>query len=295
MNRKELLKIINGSDNMKLIEDDNRFQRRITGIITLAKKTGDDGYIRDYSIINSIGQEFSGICFRRFENSSGDELTIEIREGAIRRCKETDFTAIQFGSVINSCGVIEYFFMSEDGKFVKVKPKDHRNFRPNGLIAETPTEFIEYLLTKEYDYHIPVTEETYDKLREAGWYEGRRVDISEIVKAAEEHNVVLTKEQKSFLEEFAGLESPDPNCKHGFCIEAKYREHQYYYDNPRDWDDDYFDDIDKNSDEYKRVPVRIGSFSRNMEFLELSPEGLLMNLGNVIGRTVMEGWECILN
>lgn len=291
MNRSQLLKIIDESDNMSLMDDEYAFPGILQKIIDNNEQTKFAEHIKDYSKIKAFAEEFNGISFLKNETISGDEIAVYIGFGGIHYCKEEEFAAIYIGHVINDCGFIEFLFMTEDSRFLR--SLNERLFIKNDdIIAYNTEELIEYLLTKEYDYHIPITEETYEKLCEAGWYEGRRVDISQIIKATQEHNVILTQEQRRFLEEFAGLKSPDPDSKHGFYVLDKYNKKIHVYENPRD--DEYFGDLDRNSDEYKRVTVRIGSCCRTMMYLELSPDGLLLCDGSAVGRTVMEGWQILL-
>lgn len=49
-------------------------------------------------------------------------------------------------------------------------------------------------------------ETTIKYLREAGWYEGRKVDITDMVKLLEEDGYVVFDAAKHFLEEFGDLE-----------------------------------------------------------------------------------------
>lgn len=62
------------------------------------------------------------------------------------------------GEVRNACGLIERFYMAEDGRIGKVNEPRGKGwlFDNNGWISYDIDDFLNYLLTKEYDYHIPI-------------------------------------------------------------------------------------------------------------------------------------------
>ena len=88
-------------------------------------------------------------------------------------------------------------YMSESGRF----------YLDNGMvIAENSDDFL--IKALEYDYDVPVVidERIFDVLGEAGWYKGRKIDISELEKDCAELGIFLTPKQKEFYEEFGRFE-----------------------------------------------------------------------------------------
>lgn len=187
----------------------------------------------------------------------------------------------ELGSVSGDSGLIEQLYMTEECQYVSLKKVD--DTIKDTVIANCSDEFISYLLTKEYDYHITVTEITYKKLCEAGWYEGRQVDISAILKKAEKRGTQLSEKQVLFLKEFSGLKSPDTTAAKGFFIADGNELYDHFFEYSED------DPIQGSS------PIIIGFCCSDMITLELSAAGLLLKEGEPTGRTVMEGWEILLN
>ena len=232
--------------------------------------------------------EFNEIEFYRTESVSKDVLHITLRLRSAATDPDSGELIFYIGSAVNSCGTIERFVLSENGSFGAVSDTEKIRY-----ISDSAERFFEYILTKEYDYHITVTEDTYKKLREAGWYEGRRADISSIISAVKANNVELTEAQKEFLREFVGIESPEPFDQHSFYVADgnTYRGMDGFYENPYQ-----NNDAPNNSNTVSQtVTVRVGWCDGFTTELGLSPDGLIVHDSSVIGRTVMEGWQILLN
>ena len=90
------------------------------------------------------------------------------------------------------------FFMSETGSFYDEKHKK---------ITDDIDTFLEYFLGLPCDYHEQPDEKTYQALRDGGWYEGRKVDITAVIERCRELGTELTETQKKVLSEFAGIET----------------------------------------------------------------------------------------
>ena len=293
MNRQEFLYKINSSPNME-IEIVHEFTPKYEkDFFQRLEDLGRKNIIQNPDKIIKFAKNFSRICFSRTEIKSKDTIKIDIQLSTAFYNEELEMSIAYIGEVKNSCGVIERFYMSEDGRIGRAKETkvSRWNFDNNGWISYNVDDFIDYLLTKEYDYHIPISERTYQKLHEAGWYKGRNVDISNIIKECEEHNVTLTQPQKNFLSEFAGIGTSNIYGKEGFFVDDgnyKFGWKSYcLWDNPNnDWD---YCPFDKNSKEYRTITVVIGLYYDCSCDIELSPEGLIG------GRTIMEGWELILS
>lgn len=86
--------------------------------------------------------------------------------------------------------------MSEAGDFYNEKHEK---------IADNVDDFLEYFLDVSCNYHESPSERTYQMLRDAGWYEGRRIDISELITECEKDNVFLTDKQKEFISKFGNI------------------------------------------------------------------------------------------
>ena len=60
-------------------------------------------------------------------------------------------------------------------------------------------------MTVEFDYHPIIEERVYEVLRKAGWYEGRRIDISDFNEEMKRRGFLLSQAQLDFLSEFCGI------------------------------------------------------------------------------------------
>lgn len=93
--------------------------------------------------------------------------------------------------------VIERFYLSEDGCFWD---ENHK------LRFQSEEELFDYLMSVEYDFHPVISEKTYEMMRHFGWYEGRRVDTSELERELKKHDITLSQIQLDAISEFSGLE-----------------------------------------------------------------------------------------
>ncbi|MDE6539520.1 MAG: SUKH-3 domain-containing protein [Ruminococcus sp.] len=158
-------------------------------------------------------RDYGSFSFRRTEKISGDVITFDC--SPLQWCnywKDLKQIAFNIGDFENSSGDIERFYMLEDGSFYNYDRKK---------IADNTPDFLDYITTVEYDYHAPISENTYRRLKEAGWYEGRKIDISGLVKECEKDGVFLTEPQKRFIEEFGGLEGSREDMCYWFYISDK--------------------------------------------------------------------------
>ncbi len=145
-------------------------------------------------------------------NSASGSITLRLEElkqnptilwALILRCvlasefwNDIGRTLFYGGYIDGIAGVIKIIYVSSDGKFY-----DHKH----ELIAANEEDFLDYLLSVEFDFHPVIKECVYDTLREAGWYEGRCVDVTELNDKFKEVNVSLSQAQLDFLKEFSGI------------------------------------------------------------------------------------------
>lgn len=139
------------------------------------------------------------VYFSRYEKISDDKLKIDISGNQWKTGFWEDIGqyASQVAVIRNCAFTIEEFYISQDGRFWD---GDHK------LRFEREEDLFDYLMTIEYDYHPVISEKTYEMLRHFGWYEGRRVDTSELEKELKNHNIILSQIQLDVIREFGGLE-----------------------------------------------------------------------------------------
>lgn len=109
------------------------------------------------------------------------------------------------GFIENCAGRIDELYMSEEGKFYS---------RTHMLIAKNEKDFFDFLTTVEYDFHPVIKDRVFDVLRKAGWYEGRRVDVSSFSNEMKSRGITLSQAQLDFLSEFGGIHF---SCGNEYC------------------------------------------------------------------------------
>lgn len=152
----------------------------------------------DINAVIDFGKWVDHISFKRSEINSDDILDFNIT-----LCIESsefwldiNRTVFYGGYIRGLAGIIKTIYISTDGRFY-----DHKH----ELIAANEEDFFDYLLSVEFDFHPVIKECVYNALREAGWYEGRCVDITKFSSELERVNINLSKAQLDFIKEFSGI------------------------------------------------------------------------------------------
>ena len=253
--------------------------------------------IDDSEIILQFSRKYENIYFSRIENESNDKLTILICPSAAP-CDLKHYSVnkevIRVAYVKNASGIIQHIFMSQQGHF----------YSQDGLlIADGEDDLLQYLLTVEFDYHAAISELTYKLLKEAGWYEGRRKKIDNAIAYYEQSGTPLSASQIAFLEEFGDIKGVDsrgdlfvthidPKC---YFSHAKNKIISYHKRHTLD-SPEYMSPINLVAFRENVDMLRVGYIGNLMIPLWLSSDGrLFADQGVQLGRTIMEGWQKILN
>lgn len=154
--------------------------------------------------IQAFLKEFTYIIldFTYKETHDYKKVLIQVEKRSIIHL-EDNTAAVRIADMWNSSKRIIKFYMSESGAFYnesKVK------------ITDNTDDFLEYLLNVRCDEHEEISEETYEKLRKLGWYEGRKTDITQLIKDCEENGIYLTDIQKEIMSEFGGIRGYYSDC-----------------------------------------------------------------------------------
>ena len=188
--------------------------------------------------------------------------------------------------ISNASGSIETLFMNEVGEFFNSKTE---------LIADNEEGFFEYLFNVEYDYHAPIMPQTLEILKNAGWYEGRKTDISRLISKYQKEGLTLSDAQIDFMQEFGGIKGNDSNDEEfEVCIEPKYSE--FRKSQPLD---------SKDLTTYRTLNIvgnrenvdflLAGTMGNGMANFWISTDGrLFADQGVQMGRTIMEGFQWFL-
>ena len=152
----------------------------------------------------------------------------------------------------------------------------------------------EYLLSDESIQPINILPQTYNMLKTAGWYEGRNIDVSEVVDKFKKDGTSLTDVQIAFLQEFGGIKGKSEN-RECFEIFIDAEDYQFKKSKPPTKEDMYsYGSLNVTGYEEKIDFLLVGAYGNFMVNLWISSDGrMFSDLGEQLGRTIMEGWQKI--
>lgn len=175
---------------------------------------------------------------------------------------------------------IEAFYMNSAGVIINQNQLQ---------IASNLDNFWNYLIEKEYDFHPIISDDVYNVLKQAGWYEGRQIDIDPLLEECMEDDVFPTDIQIAFVEEFGGIKGMDLN-NFGFLIGSS-REKRC------------FANIAKRTvrteekwilNNYGSETICVGFCNDGADQIWLTPFGQIIVRQEAVGRTIIEGINCLL-
>lgn len=155
--------------------------------------------------VMELVKEYGNFYIDRIEHGSSDRLRFYFMPcfNSTKYWSEFDQYAVFIGTIVNSdCRnfsddyTIESAYLLNDGCYYNQSKKK---------IADSIEQIFDYFMRVEYDYHAPVSQNTYERLKTGGWYEGRKVDVSGLFAECAENGITLTDCQKAFFEEFSGI------------------------------------------------------------------------------------------
>lgn len=153
----------------------------------------------------------------------------------------------------------------------------------------------EYLLSDESIQPINILPQTYNILKTAGWYEGRNIDVSKVVDKFKKDGTSLTDVQIAFLQEFGGIKGKSEN-RECFEIFIDAEDYQFKKSKPPTKEDMYsYGSLNVTGYEEKIDFLLVGAYGNFMVNLWISSDGrMFSDLGEQLGRTIMEGWQKIV-
>lgn len=175
---------------------------------------------------------------------------------------------------------IEAFYMNSAGVIINQNQLQ---------IAGNLDNFWNYLIEKEYDFHPVISDDVYNVLKQAGWYEGRQIDIDTLLEECMEDDVFPTDIQIAFIQEFGGIRGTDLNDM-GFLI-GNTREDRCYANIAKQ---PLLTEEKRILNSYGADTLCVGYCNDGEDQIWLSPYGQLIVRQKVLGRTIMEGINCIL-
>ena len=181
---------------------------------------------------------------------------------------------------------------------------EHNCFRIEGspIIAYSDEELFRYMMSEDSILPIKILPETFEKLQSFGWYEGRSIDIGNIIERFQSDGIPLTDKQKQFLQEFGGIKGFD-TANEEFIIYDSIRMPKCVRDNIV-----YFTPkapIQKDMHSYSSFNIvaynnninllRVGEIGNGVMPIWISAEGKLFRDDGVqLGRTAIEGVQTLI-
>lgn len=282
MTKEELIKIIKNKAIFISSEE--------IDISVVKEKLNQYSEIRNNTLMVQFAQKYHMIIFEKIEKVSKDRLHIQIypftSPKTIAEWQGENKNVMGVAWISNVSGSIETLFMNERGEFFNSKTE---------LIANNEDKFFEYLLSVEYDYHAHIMPKTLDILKKAGWFEGRKTDISDLISKYKKERIELSNSQISFMQEFGGIKGKDTNDEEfEICINPKYS--IFKKRRPFSKDDlKSYNPLNVVGNKENVDFLLAGSMGNNMIDFWISSDGrMFSDLGEQLGRTIMEGWQKIV-
>ena len=161
------------------------------------------------------------------------------------------------------------------------------------MIAENITDFWEYIMEKEYDYHPIITDDVINLLRGAGWYEGRKINIDALLEECMEDDVFPSDIQIAFVQEFGGLRGSALIEDVGFCF-ASERMRRCFKNITNIAKEQVYTLERRILHEYGADTLCVGYGNEGDFQIFLTADGQLLIRNIKVGSTIWEGIQCIM-
>ena len=247
--------------------------------------------VRD-RVMDLIAQ-YGYFCFTKQEKKSGDALSFAFLPLYYTLYHDFHEQTALIGGYRN-CSCSLYF--SKTTMFIESFYMDSAGFIRNQnqhLIAENISDFWEYIIEKEYDYHTPISDDVMRIMRNAGWYEGRRINIDALLEECMEDDVFPSDKQIAFVQEFGGLRGSGLIEDVGFCFASK-RMRRCFQNISNIAKKDVNSLERKILHEYGADTLCVGYGNEGDFQIFLTAEGQLLIRDIKVGRTIWEGIQCIM-
>lgn len=175
---------------------------------------------------------------------------------------------------------IEAFYMNSAGVIINQNQLQ---------IAGNLDNFWNYLIEKEYDFHPVISDDVYNVLKQAGWYEGRQINIDPLLEECMEDDVFPTDIQIAFIQEFGGIRGTDLNNT-GFLI-GNTREDRCYANIAKQT---LLTEEKRILNSYGADTLCVGYCNDGADQIWLTPFGQIIVRQKAVGRTIIEGINCLL-
>lgn len=168
-------------------------------------------------------------------------------------------------------------------------------YEDGGFIAIDAQGLYEYMASDNSVLPPRILSDTMQYLHQAGWYENRAIDVSQIVSYFNENGMLLADCQMAFLQEFGGLKGIDQKGN-AFEIYEEPKKMRYLKGRkPTPADRRSFGNLNRIAFEERLELICVGTIGNLMVPLWITSDGrLFSDQGKQLGRTIMEGWQEIL-
>ena len=238
--------------------------------------------------------EYGWFHFRKTESISGDELRFNFFPLYYPYYLENNQNRAAFLAGYRNCSCslygnertryIESFYIDAAGF---IRNQDHQ------LIAESITDFWEYIIEKEYDYHPEISDDVMRVMRSAGWYEGRRINMDALLEECMDDDVFLSDKQIAFIEEFGGLGGNALLEGLQFFFPSK-RMRRCFQNIANSAKEQVWTLEREILRDYGADTICVGYGNEGDFQLFLTTDGQLLIRSMKVGRTIWEGIQCIL-
>ena len=244
--------------------------------------------------ITELLSEYGWFRFTKKESISGDELNFFFLPLYYPYYLENNQNRAAFLGGYRNCSCS--FYGNEGTRYIESFYIDAAGFiwnQDHRLIAENITDFWEYIMEKEYDYHPIITDDVINLLRGAGWYEGRKINIDALLEECMEDDVFPSDIQIAFVQEFGGLRGSALIEDVGFCF-ASERMRRCFKNITNIAKEQVYTLERRILHEYGADTLCVGYGNEGDFQIFLTADGQLLIRNIKVGRTIWEGIQCIM-
>ena len=244
--------------------------------------------------ITELLSEYGCFLFTKKESISGDALNFCFLPLYYPYYLENNQNRAAFLGGYRNCSCS--FYHNEETRYIEAFYIDAAGFiwnQDHRLIAENITDFWEYIMEKEYDYHPVISDDVMRIMRCAGWYEGRKINIDALLAECMDDDVFPSDIQIAFVQEFGGLRGSGLIEDIGFCF-ASERMRRCFKNISKIAKEPVYTLERRILHEYGADTLCVGYGNEGDFQIFLTADGQLLIRNIKVGRTIWEGIQCIV-
>lgn len=160
----------------------------------------------------------------------------------------------------------------------------------NRKIADNIEEFLYKMFSNSLDLSVKIPEKFFEEMKNAGWYPGRKVDISHFINTLRENNYIISDSVIKFYSEYYNLQGKFEDCEWKILNENDILEYYGNYER-------YLRMVSNSKYISKLSPFPIcilEFYDDRSEYYITEDEKVVDEYGTLVGNNFLEGMNSIL-